>query len=88
MPGVTDEDAPHGGRSMLDPLDEDHHLLGQLCSRLADHASGDPSPRDLTDVLAATLSRHLSAELQCLYPTVKAVLPRWSSHPGGKNQSW
>jgi hemerythrin HHE cation binding domain-containing protein len=31
--------------------------------------------RPVTDVLVATLSRHLSAEEQYLYPTVRAVLP-------------
>jgi hypothetical protein len=68
VPGVTDDDLEPGGRSMLELLDEDHHLLGQLCSRAV------ASP-DATEVLVATLARHLSAEEQYLYPTVRSVLP-------------
>jgi hypothetical protein len=60
-----------GGRSMLELLEEDHHQLRQLCDRLA----AAPADQRLIDVLVATLSRHLSAEEQYLYPTVRAVLP-------------
>lgn len=82
VPGVTDEDAPHTGEDMLDLLDEEHHRLVQLCDRLtAPAAPGTPwqrdtaAPQDIEDVLVAELSRHLSAEEQYLYPTVRAVLP-------------
>ncbi|GAA2624036.1 hemerythrin domain-containing protein [Dactylosporangium fulvum] len=70
LPPVAEElEVP--GRSMLDLLDEDHQLIDQLCHRLAD----DETSRDVEDVLVATLSRHLSAEEQYLYPTVRTVLP-------------
>ena len=42
-------------------------MLAALCARLA---AGDP----VGSVLTATLSRHLSAEEQYLYPAVRAVL--------------
>jgi len=42
-------------------------VLAALCARLA---AGDP----VGSVLTATLSRHLSAEEQYLYPAVRAVL--------------
>jgi hypothetical protein len=66
---VSDDDLRFGGRSVIDVLDEDHaqilRLLGQLPA-----APGRP----VIDVLVATLSRHLCAEEQYLYPTVRAVL--------------
>ena len=37
LPPVADE-LEFAGRSMLDLLEEDHHLIGQLCTRLADLA--------------------------------------------------
>ncbi|MET7398090.1 hemerythrin domain-containing protein [Dactylosporangium sp. NPDC005572] len=70
LPPVADE-LEFAGRSMLELLDEDHHLIGQLCTRLA----ADPASRDLEDVLVATVSRHISAEEQYLYPAVRQVLP-------------
>src|SRR3569833_2143568 len=63
--GVTDDDVLPGGRSMLDLLTEEHHLLAQLCTRLPATA----------EVLVAALSRHLSAEEQYLYPAARKVLP-------------
>ncbi len=76
VPGIEDDDVDFGGSNMLDLLDEDHRQLAALCERLA--APGDQEkakPQDIEDVLVATLARHLSAEEQYLYPTVKAVLP-------------
>ncbi|WP_238005812.1 hemerythrin domain-containing protein [Dactylosporangium sp. AC04546] len=70
LPPVADE-LEFAGRSMLELLDEDHHLIGQLCTRL----EADPASRDLEDVLVATVSRHISAEEQYLYPAVRQVLP-------------
>jgi len=79
VPGIEDDDVEQDGPDMLDLLDDDHRQLAQLCDRLAaDHpiwAGDTASPRDVEDVLVATLSRHLSAEEQYLYPTVRAVLP-------------
>jgi hypothetical protein len=58
---------------MIDILDDDHCQLAVLCDAL----SGAPADRAraATDVFVAVLSRHLSAEEQYLYPTVRAVLP-------------
>lgn len=75
VPGIEDDDVDFGGRNMLDLLDEDHRQLASLCERLAAPTSQEQAkPRDIEDVLVATLARHLSAEEQYLYPTVRAVL--------------
>ena len=71
VPGIEDDDVEQGGPNMLDLLDEDHQQLADLCDRL----SLEGTQRDVEDVLVATLSRHLSAEEQYLYPTVRRVLP-------------
>jgi hypothetical protein len=60
---------------MLDVLVDDHHTLAMLYEQLADDDPAAPERRPLVDVLVAVLSRHLSAEEQYLYPTVRAVLP-------------
>ncbi|GAA1511113.1 hemerythrin domain-containing protein [Dactylosporangium maewongense] len=76
VPGIEDDEVVFGGPSMLDLLDEDHQQLAQLCDRLATPDEQEKArPQDIEDVLVATLARHLSAEEQYLYPTVKAVLP-------------
>lgn len=76
VPGIEDDDVIFGGPSMLDLLDEDHRQLTALCDRLSNPGEEEKAkPRDIEDVLVATLARHLSAEEQYLYPTVKAVLP-------------
>ncbi|MFF5232288.1 hemerythrin domain-containing protein [Dactylosporangium sp. NPDC000521] len=76
VPGIEDDEVVFGGPSMLDLLDEDHQQLTQLCDRLAAPDEQEKArPQDIEDVLVATLARHLSAEEQYLYPTVKAVLP-------------
>lgn len=76
VPGIEDDDVDFGGPSMLDLLDEDHRQLTALCERLiAPGEQEQAKPQDIEDVLVATLARHLSAEEQYLYPTVKAVLP-------------
>ncbi|MEV0131362.1 hemerythrin domain-containing protein [Dactylosporangium sp. NPDC050688] len=76
VPGIEDDDVDFGGRSMLDLLDEEHRQLTSLCERLIAPGEQDTAkPQDIEDVLVATLARHLSAEEQYLYPTVKAVLP-------------
>lgn len=58
------------GRSAVDVLGEQHRELVELCDRLV----AAPS-RDLRDVVVATLSRHLSAEEQYLYPAIRKVVP-------------
>lgn len=58
------------GRNVIDVLGEQHRELVELCDRLV----ADPA-RKLTDVVVATLSRHLSAEEQYLYPAIRRVVP-------------
>jgi len=72
---VRDEDVHPAGRSMIDILVDDHHTLAVLYEQLAADDPAAPERRPLVDVLVAVLSRHLSAEEQYLYPTVRAVLP-------------
>ena len=62
------------GRSMLDILTDEHRQALALCARL-DAAAAGPGRARVADVLTAVISRHLSAERQYLYPTVRAVLP-------------
>jgi hypothetical protein len=89
LPGAAGTEARPGGRGMLDILAAEHSQLADLAARLTEAAehltAADPAPGApiagrtgkgaLTSVLAATLSRHLSAEEQYLYPTVRAALP-------------
>ena len=56
------------GRNVLDLLDEQHRELLELTAR-------DDPDRRLTDVIVATLSRHLSAEEQYLYPAIRTTVP-------------
>lgn len=75
LPRFGDEwDSAPAGRSMVDILIDEHRQLRVLCAdldRLANRTRREP----LSDVLTATIVRHLSAEAQYLYPTVRAVLP-------------
>jgi hypothetical protein len=59
------------GRSIVDVLNEQHRELLTLTERL----TGDPGDPRVASVLVATLSRHLSAEEQYLYPAIRAVVP-------------
>lgn len=62
-----------GGSSIVDDLDTEHRRMGALCTWLAQ--TRNPSRRrQIADVLTATVARHLSAEEQYLYPSVRAVL--------------
>lgn len=74
VPGDVWDDPP-GGRSMVDILVDEHHQLRMLCADLDSPAGGRSRRARLAEVLTATISRHLSAEEQYLYPTVRAVLP-------------
>jgi hypothetical protein len=75
---VTDDDVRPGGRSMIDLLVDDHDEVMTWCDCLVGPAAKSTtgrSGRRLVDVLVAAVSRHLSAEEQYLYPTVRKVLP-------------
>ena len=59
------------GRNVIDVLAEQHDQLVELCDRLV----SAPGDRRLAQVVIATLSRHLSAEEQYLYPALRAAVP-------------
>ncbi|WP_430784341.1 hemerythrin domain-containing protein [Actinoplanes sp. G11-F43] len=59
------------GRSIIDVVAEQHREIISLTDRLA----ADPSDRKVASVLVATVSRHLSAEEQYLYPAIRTVVP-------------
>jgi hypothetical protein len=59
------------GRNVVDVITEQHDELLDLCELL----ESAPHDRRLTGVVIATLSRHLSAEEQYLYPAVRLVVP-------------
>ena len=82
--GGAEEYRP-GGQSMVELLGDEHRQLTALCRELVDADTG-PAPdrtgstpaqrrRRIAEVLTATVARHLSAEEQYLYPTVRAALP-------------
>lgn len=64
-----------GGRSMVDLLAEEHHRIDGLCAGLVDVNVEATRRRQLAEVLTATVVRHLSAEEQYLYPTVRTAVP-------------
>jgi hemerythrin superfamily protein len=60
------------GRSIIAVLSDEHLRLAALSAELTE--AEQPS-KDLTSVVTAAVTRHLSAEEQYLYPTVKNALP-------------
>jgi hypothetical protein len=74
--GGTDDDVYRpGGRSVLEMLADEHDRIIGLSRELSDPTADAGHRRQLTEVLSATVTRHLSAEEQYLYPTVRAALP-------------
>jgi hemerythrin-like domain-containing protein len=63
------------GRNVVDVIGEQHRQLLDLCHRLTDEGVEAAHRGKIADVVVATLSRHLSAEEQYLYPAVRAVVP-------------
>jgi Hemerythrin HHE cation binding domain len=63
------------GRDAVDVIAEQHGELMALCARLTGAGPDPAHRRRIADVVVATLSRHLSAEEQYLYPAVRAVVP-------------
>jgi hemerythrin-like domain-containing protein len=63
------------GRNVVDVIGEQHDKLLELCDRLVDEGVDQKRRFKIADVVVATLSRHLSAEEQYLYPAVRAVVP-------------
>jgi hypothetical protein len=62
------------GRSVVDVITEQHRDLLGLCDRMTGGETGDRR-REVAEVVIATLSRHLSAEEQYLYPAVRRTVP-------------
>ncbi|MDG4831188.1 hemerythrin domain-containing protein [Solwaraspora sp. WMMD1047] len=73
-PGDDEEYRP-GGRSVVDLLAEEHARIGGLLRELADPRLPAQRRSQVAQVLTATVSRHLSAEEQYLYPAMRASLP-------------
>jgi hypothetical protein len=63
------------GRSVVDLITDDHRSLLDLCTELTDTSVDVARRRAVGQVVTATLSRHLSAEEQYLYPAVGAAVP-------------
>ncbi|WP_342751547.1 hemerythrin domain-containing protein [Paractinoplanes atraurantiacus] len=59
------------GRNVVDVITQQHRELLELCDRML----ADPDDKRVTDVVIATLSRHLSCEEQYLYPAIRKVVP-------------
>jgi hypothetical protein len=60
---------------VVEVLAEEHRRLGALCARLTDADAPEQRRREIAQVVTASLSRHLSAEEQYLYPAVRAAVP-------------
>lgn len=63
-----------GGRSIVDVLAEEHDQIQALCRELTAPATAPDRRRQVAEVVAATVARHLSAEEQYLYPTVRVAV--------------
>jgi hypothetical protein len=61
------------GRSVVDVLAAEHDRIDALCAMLAEPTLTPRRRRQVAEVLTAVVARHLSAEEQYLYPTVRAV---------------
>jgi hypothetical protein len=77
LPPVPGKDQVHRppGRSIVEVLEREHDTVATLCEEmLGDDVSAERRQR-IASVVVAQLSRHVSAERQYLYPTVRALLP-------------
>ncbi|MDQ7906137.1 hemerythrin domain-containing protein [Phytohabitans sp. ZYX-F-186] len=75
LPPLPPAPGSPAGRGAADVLAEEHRRLAALCAALAEPDLPPRRRRDLADVLAATATRHLSAEAQYLYPAVRSAVP-------------
>ncbi|WP_320069872.1 hemerythrin domain-containing protein [Micromonospora sp. RTGN7] len=76
LPPVPDEGYRPGGRSLAELVDDEHRQLLDLADRADDPVGGPQLLGSVVEVLTATVSRHLSAEEQYLFPAVRAALPQ------------
>jgi hypothetical protein len=63
------------GRTVAEVIAGEHRRLTALCAELTDASVQVHRRRRVAEVVTATLSRHLSAEEQYLYPAVRAAVP-------------
>ncbi len=63
------------GRNVVDVVAGEHRAILALCADLAEGDVPEAKRRRLAQVVVATVSRHLSAEEQYLYPAVRATVP-------------
>lgn len=75
LPPLPRSPGTPAGRAAADVLADEHRQLAALCAALAEPDLPARQRRDITDVLTATATRHLSAEAQYLYPAVRSAVP-------------
>jgi hypothetical protein len=77
LPSLTGDDENYrpGGRNMVAVLSQEHDQIDALCRELTDPGAAPERRREVAEVVTATVTRHLSAEEQYLYPAVRAALP-------------
>src|SRR5262245_48506266 len=77
LPPLPGSDTVHRppGRSIIEVLDHEHDTVATLCEELLEDTLTGPRRQRIASVVVAELSRHVSAERQYLYPTVRALLP-------------
>lgn len=73
--GDGDEDYRPGGRKVVDILAEEHARIAAHITELTDPDVPASRRKLVADAVTATVTRHLSAEEQYLYPVVRATLP-------------
>ena len=62
------------GEEVIKVLADEHRRIADLCARLTDHSVADDERTRVAEVVIATVTRHLSAEEQYLYPAVAGAL--------------
>ncbi|MCW3842893.1 hemerythrin domain-containing protein [Micromonospora yasonensis] len=75
LPPAADDAYRPGGRSLADIVDREHRALLDLAEQVTDARLTAERRREVLDVLTATVSRHLSAEEQYLFPAARAAVP-------------
>jgi len=63
------------GINVVDLITREHRELLALCEELTSDGTDAARRRPVAQVLVASLSRHLSAEEQYLYPAVRSTVP-------------
>ncbi|MDR7274538.1 hemerythrin domain-containing protein [Catenuloplanes atrovinosus] len=69
-----DETWKPAGEEVVKVLADEHRRIAELCSRLTDESVPEDERARVAEVVIATVTRHLSAEEQYLYPAVAGTL--------------